>query len=118
MKRAGHDYRKHYATQKAAMNNTGQSTVILAQSIKGYGRGPSFAGRNATHQMKKMKTTDLKMLRDALRIPISDEQLEDPFQAPYYRPEEDDPTLQYMLERRRALGGFLPERRSDKDSLE
>jgi len=117
LKRGGHDYRKIYAAYKAAMEHTGQPTVILAQTVKGYGLGPSFAGRNATHQMKKMKTTDLKMLRDALRIPIPDEQLEDPFNAPYYRPDDDDPTLQYMLERRRALGGFLPERRDDKGTL-
>ena len=117
LKRGGHDYRKIYAAYKAAMEHDGQPTVILAQTVKGYGLGPSFAGRNSTHQMKKMKTTDLKMLRDALRIPISDEQLEDPFNAPYYRPSEDDPTLQYMLERRKALGGFLPERRDDKGTL-
>lgn len=117
LKRGGHDYRKIYAAYKAAMDHTGQPTVILAQTVKGYGLGPSFAGRNSTHQMKKMKTTDLKMLRDALRIPVSDEQLEDPFNAPYYRPEEDDPALQYMLERRKALGGFVPERRGDKGTL-
>ena len=117
LKRGGHDYRKIYAAYKAAMAHTGQPTVILAQTVKGYGLGPSFAGRNSTHQMKKMKTTDLKMLRDALRIPIGDEQLEDPYNAPYYRPSEDDPALQYMLERRRALGGFLPERRSENGAL-
>ena len=117
LKRGGHDYRKIYAAYKAAMEHTGQPTVILAQTVKGYGLGPSFAGRNATHQMKKMKTTDLKMLRDALRIPIPDEQLEDPFNAPYYRPDDDDPTLQYMIERRKALGGFLPERRPGNDTL-
>ncbi|MDD9207167.1 pyruvate dehydrogenase (acetyl-transferring), homodimeric type [Georgenia sp. 10Sc9-8] len=117
LKRGGHDYRKLYAAYKAAMDHTGQPTVVLAHTIKGYGLGPSFAGRNATHQMKKMKTTDLKMLRDALRIPISDEQLEDPYNAPYYRPEEDDPALKYMLERRKALGGFLPERRTPDEAL-
>ncbi|MEE6282355.1 pyruvate dehydrogenase (acetyl-transferring), homodimeric type [Georgenia sunbinii] len=117
LKRGGHDYRKIYAAYKAAAAHTGQPTVILAQSVKGYGLGPSFAGRNSTHQMKKMKTTDLKMLRDALRIDIPDEQLEDPYNAPYYKPSADDPTLQYMIERRRALGGFLPERRGDKGGL-
>ncbi|MFH5823365.1 pyruvate dehydrogenase (acetyl-transferring), homodimeric type [Georgenia sp. AZ-5] len=118
LKRGGHDYRKLYAAYKAATEHTGQPTVILAHTVKGYGLGPSFAGRNATHQMKKMKTTDLKMLRDSLGIPISDEELEDPYNAPYYRPSEDDPALRYMLERRRALGGFIPERRDNGKKLE
>lgn len=113
LKRGGHDYRKVYAAYKAATEHTGQPTVILAHTIKGYGLGPSFAGRNATHQMKKMKIKDLKALRDLLHIPVTDEQIEaDPFQPPYYRPSEDDPALQYMLERRRALGGFVPERKA------
>ncbi|ROR74132.1 pyruvate dehydrogenase (acetyl-transferring), homodimeric type [Bogoriella caseilytica] len=117
LKRGGHDYRKIYAAYKAATEHTGQPTVILAHTVKGYGLGPSFAGRNATHQMKKLKTTDLKHLRDALHIPISDEQLEDPFNAPYYRPDESDERLQYMLERRKALGGFLPKRLTEKKPL-
>ncbi|MEE6295252.1 pyruvate dehydrogenase (acetyl-transferring), homodimeric type [Georgenia wangjunii] len=112
LKRGGHDYRKIFAAYKAAMEHTGQPTVILAHTIKGYGLGPSFAGRNATHQMKKLKSTDLKMLRDSLRIPITDEQIDaDPYAPPYYHPGPDSPELQYMLERRKALGGFLPERR-------
>ena len=111
LKRGGHDYRKVYAAYKAAVEHTGQPTVILAHTIKGYALGPSFAGRNATHQMKKLKLDDLKHLRDELHIPISDEELEkDPYNPPYYRPEDDHPALQYMLERRKALGGFLPER--------
>ncbi|MGM0385615.1 MAG: pyruvate dehydrogenase (acetyl-transferring), homodimeric type [Actinomycetota bacterium] len=111
LRRGGHDYRKMYAAYKAAAEHTGQPTVILAHTIKGYGLGPSFAGRNATHQMKKMKVKDLKALRDLLHIPISDEELEaDPYRPPYFKPSEDDPALQYMLERRKALGGFLPER--------
>lgn len=113
LKRGGHDYRKVYAAYKAATEHTGQPTVILAHTIKGYGLGPSFAGRNATHQMKKMKVKDLKGLRDLLHIPITDEQIEaDPFNPPYYRPPEDHPALEYMLERRKALGGFLPERKA------
>ncbi|MGO1511521.1 MAG: pyruvate dehydrogenase (acetyl-transferring), homodimeric type [Actinomycetaceae bacterium] len=117
LKRGGHDYRKIFAAYTAATRHTGQPTVILAHTVKGYGLGPHFAGRNATHQMKKMQVEDLKLLRDSMRIPISDEQLEDPYDAPYYRPDEDDPTLQYMLERRRELGGFLPERREPEPSL-
>ncbi|WP_127127421.1 pyruvate dehydrogenase (acetyl-transferring), homodimeric type [Georgenia sp. SYP-B2076] len=117
LKRGGHDYRKIYAAYKAATEHTGQPTVVLAHTVKGYGLGSSFAGRNSTHQMKKMKTGDLKMLRDSLRIPISDEQLDDPYNAPYYRPADDDPALAYMLERRKALGGFVPERRDNGKKL-
>jgi len=115
LKRGGHDYRKVYAAYKAATEHTGQPTVVLAHTIKGYGLGPSFAGRNATHQMKKMKVKDLKALRDLLHIPITDEQLEaDPYLPPYFKPSDDDPALQYMLERRKTLGGFLPERKAPK----
>ncbi len=113
LKRGGHDYRKLYAAYAAATAHTGQPTVILAHTIKGYGLGSGFAGRNATHQMKKLKSDDLKTLRDSLHIPITDEQIdENPYVPPYYHPGEDDPAIQYMLERRRALGGFVPERRS------
>ena len=91
LKRGGHDYRKVYAAYKAAMNHTGQPTVILAKTIKGYSLGSHFAGRNATHQMKKMTLDDLKPFRDDMRIPITDEQLEaDPYQPPYYHPGKDD----------------------------
>ncbi|WP_203138666.1 pyruvate dehydrogenase (acetyl-transferring), homodimeric type [Microbacterium sp. JZ31] len=113
LRRGGHDYRKVYAAFKAAMEHKGQPTVILAHTIKGYGLGPHFEGRNATHQMKKMTLADLKLFRDTMHIPVTDKQLEDdPYRAPYYHPGENDETIQYMLERRRALGGFLPERRS------
>jgi pyruvate dehydrogenase E1 component len=113
LKRGGHDYRKLYAAYAAASAHTGQPTVILAHTIKGYGLGSGFAGRNATHQMKKIKGDDLKTLRDTLHIPFTDEQLDaDPYLPPYYHPGEDDPAIQYMRDRRRALGGFLPERRA------
>jgi len=68
LKRGGHDYRKVYAAYQAAIEHTGQPTVILAQTIKGYGLGTHFAGRNATHQMKKLTLDDLKLFRDSLRI--------------------------------------------------
>ncbi|GAA2223055.1 pyruvate dehydrogenase (acetyl-transferring), homodimeric type [Promicromonospora sukumoe] len=113
MKRGGHDYRKLYAAYAAARAHTGQPTIILAHTVKGYGLGAGFAGRNATHQMKKLKGDDLKTLRDSLRIPISDAELEaDPYLPPYYHPGPDAPEIQYMLERRRQLGGFVPERRT------
>ncbi|WP_460795591.1 pyruvate dehydrogenase (acetyl-transferring), homodimeric type [Microbacterium sp. GXF0217] len=113
LRRGGHDYRKVYAAYKAAMEHKGQPTVILAKTVKGYGLGPHFEGRNATHQMKKMTLDDLKLFRDTMHIPITDAQLEaDPYRPPYYHPGAQDETIQYMLDRRRDLGGFLPERRS------
>jgi pyruvate dehydrogenase E1 component len=118
LKRGGHDYRKVYAAYRAATAHTGQPTVILAKTIKGYGLGPHFAGRNATHQMKKLTLEDLKLLRDSLRIPISDEQLEaNPYLPPYYHPGEDSDEIRYLVERRKALGGWLPERRNRSTAL-
>jgi pyruvate dehydrogenase E1 component len=118
LKRGGHDYRKVYAAYAAALEHHGQPTVILAKTIKGYGVGPSFAGRNATHQMKKLSLADLKQFRDEQRIPISDAALEEnPYLPPYYHPGDDDPAIQYMRERRRALGGDLPSRRTTAKPL-
>ena len=113
LKRGGHDYNKIYAAYKAATSHKGQPTVIIAKTIKGYGLGKSFEGRNATHQMKKLKLDDLKQFRDEMRVPISDAQLEaDPYMPPYFIPDSSSPELQYMHERRKQLGGYLPERRS------
>ena len=118
LKRGGHDYRKVYAAFKAATEHTGQPTVILAKTIKGYGLGPSFEGRNATHQMKKMTLDNLKTFRDTMRIPITDAQLEEnPYLPPYYTPGEQDEAIQYLHERRRALGGYLPERRTNHTAI-
>ncbi|TPW70841.1 pyruvate dehydrogenase (acetyl-transferring), homodimeric type [Schumannella sp. 10F1B-5-1] len=112
LKRGGHDYRKVYAAYKAASEHKGQPTVILAKTVKGYGLGPHFEGRNATHQMKKLTLDDLKQFRDEMRVPITDAQLEEnPYLPPYYHPGQDDPAIQYLHERRRELGGYLPERR-------
>nr|BFF11287.1 hypothetical protein GCM10025699_25900 [Microbacterium flavescens] len=119
LRRGGLDYRKVYAAYKAATEHKGQPTVILAKTIKGYGLGHHFEGRNATHQMKKMTLQDLKYFRDSMRIPITDEQLdENPYLPPYYNPGAQDETIQYMLERRRELGGFLPERRTHHVGLQ
>ncbi len=118
LKRGGHDYRKIYAAYAAAMAHKGQPTVILAHTIKGYTLGKHFEGRNATHQMKKLTLDDLKNFRDLQRIPISDEELEkDPKMPPYYHPGTDAPEIQYMLDRRKALGGFLPQRRTSPAPL-
>ncbi|TFD35129.1 pyruvate dehydrogenase (acetyl-transferring), homodimeric type [Cryobacterium sp. TMT1-19] len=113
LKRGGHDYRKVYAAFKAASEHKGQPTVILAKTVKGYALGPSFEGRNATHQMKKFTLDNLKTFRDSTHMPITDAQLEEnPYLPPYFKPDEDDEAIQYLHERRRALGGYVPERRS------
>ena len=118
LKRGGHDYRKVYAAYRAATEHKGQPTVILAKTIKGYSLGAHFQGRNATHQMKKLALEDLKQFRDAIRIPISDEELEkNPYLPPYYHPGPDAPEIRYMLDRRRTLGGFVPERRTKSKVL-
>jgi pyruvate dehydrogenase E1 component len=107
--RGGHDYRKVYAAFKAASDHVGQPTVILAHTIKGWTL-QSFEGRMATHQMKKLTKADLKAFRDRLHLPISDEQIDESPVPPYYHPGADSDEMQYMLERRKALGGFVPER--------
>ncbi|GAB4098247.1 pyruvate dehydrogenase (acetyl-transferring), homodimeric type [Sinomonas halotolerans] len=113
LKRGGHDYWKVYAAYKAATEFKGKPTVILAKTVKGYGLGSHFEGRNATHQMKKLTLADLKDFRDYLQIPITDAQLEaDPYRPPYYHPGMDAPEIRYLLGRRAALGGAVPERRS------
>ncbi|MFP5023461.1 pyruvate dehydrogenase (acetyl-transferring), homodimeric type [Pseudonocardia phyllosphaerae] len=118
LKRGGHDYRKVHAAYAAATAHHGQPTVILAKTIKGYGLGSHFAGRNATHQMKKLTLDDLKQFRDQQRIPISDKQLEaDPYKPPYYHPGDDDPAIQYLKERRTRLGGPVPSRRTKSTPL-
>jgi pyruvate dehydrogenase E1 component len=108
LSRGGHDYRKVYAAFKAAREHVGQPTVILAKTIKGWTLD-SFEGRNATHQMKKLTTADLKAFRDRLYLPISDAALEADL-PPYYHPGEKSDEISYMKERRAALGGFLPKR--------
>ena len=113
MKRGGHDYAKVYAAYHAATVRNGRPTVVLAQTVKGYGLGHNFEARNATHQMKKLKIEDLKTFRDLMHIPITDAQIEsDAYEVPYYHPGADSEEIQYMLERRRKLGGWVPERRN------
>ncbi len=108
LNRGGHDPHKVYAAYKAAVEHTGQPTVILAKTIKGYGMGESGEAQNITHQQKKMGTTSLKAFRDRFKLPVSDEQLEE---LPYLKFAEDSPELKYMREHRQALGGYLPQRR-------
>jgi len=107
MRRGGHDMKKVYAAYKAAVEHHGRPTVILAQTIKGFTLGEGFESKNVTHQIKKMSANDLTSFRDRLDLPISDAELADP---PYYHPGKDSPEVQYLLERRKALGGFVPTR--------
>ena len=107
MYRGGHDSKKVYTAYKAAMEHKGQPTVILAKTVKGYGLGEAGEGRNISHQQKKMNEKELREFRARFNIPISDEDI---VETPFYRPAEDSPETKYLLERRQALGGFLPKR--------
>jgi pyruvate dehydrogenase E1 component len=109
LSRGGHDYRKVYAAFKAAREHVGQPTVILTHTIKGWTLGKDFEARNATHQMKKLTKAELKEFRDRLYLDIPDSALEADL-PPYYHPGEDSDEIQYMRERRAALGGYLPKR--------
>ncbi|MDQ4037339.1 MAG: pyruvate dehydrogenase (acetyl-transferring), homodimeric type, partial [Actinomycetota bacterium] len=109
LKRGGHDYRKVYAAFQAAVRHTGQPTVILAKTIKGWTLGSHFEGRNSTHQMKKLTLDDLKGLRDRLYLDIPDSALDEKL-PPYFKPAADSEELRYMAERRRRLGGAMPRR--------
>ncbi|MFI7488533.1 pyruvate dehydrogenase (acetyl-transferring), homodimeric type [Micromonospora echinaurantiaca] len=118
LKRGGHDYRKLYAAYKAAMEHTGQPTVILAKTIKGWTLGSHFEARNATHQMKKLTLEDLKTFRDRLFLDIPDKALEEnPYLPPYYTPGEKSDEIAYLHERRKQLGGYLPSRRTEGKRL-
>jgi len=105
--RGGHDARKMYAAYKAATGHKGRPTVILAKTVKGYGLGEAGEGRNISHQQKKMNEKELREFRERFKIPISDDVIAE---TPFFRPAADSPEIKYLLERRRALGGFLPER--------
>jgi pyruvate dehydrogenase E1 component len=115
LNRGGHYPEKVYAAYEAAVNHRGAPSVILAKTIKGYGLGESGEGRNSTHQEKKRNAEELREFRSRFGIPISDDEVAD---TPFYRPTEDTPEMQYLLERRKALGGFLPQRRIDFKPLE
>jgi pyruvate dehydrogenase E1 component len=112
LNRGGHDPHKIYAAYAAATKHTGQPTVILAKTVKGYGMGKVGEGKNPTHQLKKLDDTAIREFRDRFAIPVPDDKLED---VPFYKPAQDSPEMKYLLERRRALGGFLPQRRRNAD---
>ena len=116
LNRGGHDARKVYAAYKAAAEHSGQPTVILAKTIKGYGMGVAGEGQNITHQQKKMNVEALRAFRDRFGLDISDEDVD---RVSFYRPPDDSPEIKYLQERREALGGYLPQRRERiEDPLE
>jgi len=115
LNRGGHDPHKIYAAYHSAVSHTGQPTVILAKTVKGYGMGGSGEAINITHSQKKMKMHDLKSFRDRFQVPISDKEVE---QMSFYRPPDDAPELEYLKQCRTALGGYLPARRTKGDSLD
>jgi pyruvate dehydrogenase E1 component len=107
LRRGGHDYRKLYSAYRAATEFRGGPTVILAKTIKGWTLGPGVEGRNITHQAKKLSEAEMRVFRDRLELPIPDEKIKD---APYFHPGPASEEIQYLLERRHALGGSLPKR--------
>ena len=115
LNRGGHDPHKMFAAYAAAMKHTGQPTVILAKTVKGYGMGESGEGQNISHQQKKMGTASIRAFRDRFGLPIPDDQLED---VPFYRPPEDSPEMQYLRGRIEAMGGSLPARKRKIEPLE
>ncbi|HQY22261.1 MAG TPA: pyruvate dehydrogenase (acetyl-transferring), homodimeric type [Gammaproteobacteria bacterium] len=112
LNRGGHDAQKVYAAYKTASECVGKPTVILAKTVKGYGLGEAGEARNIAHNLKKMTLEQLKQFKDRFDIPIPDDKIAD---VPFYRPSEDSPLIQYMLAQRKALGGFLPHRRTEAD---
>ncbi len=114
LQRGGHDPIKVYTAYATAMAHKGQPTVILAKTVKGYGMGSAGEGQNITHSQKKMDESALKEFRDRFNIPIPDDKIAS---APYYKPAPDSPEMQYLHARRKALGGYLPNRRRNANSL-
>ena len=112
LNRGGHDPHKIYAAYAAATRHSGQPTVILAKTVKGYGMGKIGEGKNPTHQLKKLDDAAIREFRDRFAIPVPDDKLEE---VPFFKPAENSPEMRYLHERRRALGGYLPQRRKLAD---
>lgn len=112
LNRGGHDPQKVYAAYHRAVNHKGQPTVLLIKTVKGFGMGKIGEGKNTAHQTKKMTDDDIRIFRDRFNIPIPDDKLEE---LPFYKPADDTPEMKYLLERRKALGGYLPQRRPKAD---
>ncbi|MEM8961923.1 MAG: pyruvate dehydrogenase (acetyl-transferring), homodimeric type [Acidobacteriota bacterium] len=118
LRRGGHDAKKVHAAYRAAIEHKNEPTVILAQTVKGYGMGDSGQGLNIAHQAKKMDTDSLRQMRDLLGIPIEDAELDEDGKPPYWHPGDDSPVIQYLHKRRELLGGPMPSRRADAPRLE
>ncbi|MBT5572927.1 MAG: pyruvate dehydrogenase (acetyl-transferring), homodimeric type, partial [Nitrosomonadales bacterium] len=114
LNRGGHDPHKVYAAYAAATSHKGQPSIVLAKTVKGYGMGDAGEGQNITHQQKSMDIESLKTFRSRFDLPISDEEVEN---LAYYKPAKDSPEMKYMMERRNALGGFLPIRKKRGNKL-
>jgi pyruvate dehydrogenase E1 component len=112
LRRGGHDSQKVYAAFHSAVNHKGQPTVLLIKTVKGFGMGKMGEGKNNVHQTKKLTDDDIKAFRDRFGIPIPDSKLAD---IPFYKPADDTPEMRYLHERRKALGGYLPHRRTKAD---
>ena len=109
LNRGGHDPHKVYAAYHSAMQNQGSPTVVIAKTVKGYGMGKSGESINTTHQQKKLDEQDLLYYRDRFNVPLTDEQVKN---IEYYKPAENSEEIKYLKERRKQLGGFIPERSS------
>lgn len=112
LQRGGHDPQKVYAAYDAAVKHKGQPTVLLIKTVKGFGMGKSGEGKNTAHQTKKLTEDDIRIFRDRFNIPIPDDQLA---ALPFYKPDDSTPEMQYLHARRKALGGYLPKRRTKAD---
>ncbi|MFP8777791.1 pyruvate dehydrogenase (acetyl-transferring), homodimeric type [Hydrogenophaga sp. RWCD_12] len=112
LRRGGHDPQKVYAAYHQAVNHKGQPTVLLIKTVKGFGMGKAGEGKNTVHQTKKLTDEDIKYFRDRFNLPIPDSELA---KIPFYKPADDTPEMQYLHERRKALGGYLPKRRVKAD---
>src|SRR6266852_3337687 len=114
LNRGGHDPHKIYAAYAAAVKHKNQPTVVLAKTIKGYGLGKQGQAKNPTHQLKKVDIATIREMRDRFNVPIPDDRLEE---LPLYKPKDDDPVMVYLQARRKALGGYLPQRRRRADGV-
>ncbi|MBZ8138915.1 pyruvate dehydrogenase (acetyl-transferring), homodimeric type [Rubrivivax gelatinosus] len=112
LRRGGHDANKVYAAFHRANSHTGQPTVVLVKTVKGYGMGKAGEGKNTAHQAKKLSDEDIRYFRDRFNVPIPDSELA---KIPFYKPADDTPEMRYLHERRQALGGYLPQRRPKAD---
>ena len=115
LRRGGHDPVKVYNAFKAATETKDMPTVVLTQTVKGYGLGEAGEGRNITHQQKKLNEEELMHFRDRFDIPVSDDELAS---APFYKPDDSSDEIKYLTKQREKLNGFLPKRNQDTVDFE